>query len=176
MDDGPLRVPELEERLTVEKRVRAIGEARFRRRVAEEERTVGVDVARERVRVARRSVTPRPASAAELERAFTAQSLRIPLLGEAPQVRKAPFVTGEVVVHRRRVAEAREVSDRVRRQRVEVEMPPTSAAPPPAPARPPVPAIPVPAIPVRRVLDDVRAGWSRARAAAHDGNAGDQAA
>lgn len=178
-DDDRIRAQEVEERVRLEKRVVRLGEARFERRVAEETRTVGVEVMRERVRVEERSVTPRAATPAELSGAFEARTLRFPLVGETIKARKAPFVTGEVVVHRRRVKETQTVSADVHRQRVEVEAPRAvreeagreevnRAAREAEPRGEPEQArqVAVPSLPLRRVLDDVKAGWSRARAAA----------
>jgi uncharacterized protein (TIGR02271 family) len=118
---GDLRVPEVEERLAVEKRPIELGEVRVHRYVQEEMQTVPVELQREVVRVERRSVTPRVASAADLAGAFQDQTFRVPVRGEEAVVTKQVVVTREVVIGKERSAERQEVTGTVRRTRVVVD-------------------------------------------------------
>ena len=123
-----LRIPVAEERLAVETRSHVIGEVLLRRSVSEEVQKVALDVARETVRVTRRNVAPRPALPVEAEHAFSAETRRIPVLGERAIAAKRPFVTGEVVVHRRPVVERQMVTETVRRVVVEPDVTPAISA------------------------------------------------
>jgi uncharacterized protein (TIGR02271 family) len=123
-----LRVPVTEERVAVETRSHVIGEVLLRRSVSEEVQTVALDVARETLRVTRRNVAPRPALPVETEHAFSTETRRVPVLGERAVAAKRPFVTGEVVVHRRPVVEHRMVTETVRHVVVEPEITPAIRA------------------------------------------------
>ncbi len=116
--EGSLRVPLVEERLTVGKRETELGEIAIRTTVTEEERTVPVTLRHEKVRVEERAVAERPATGADL---FTEETLRVALRGEEAVVAKEAVVTGEVVVEKETVAREEQVSGTVRKQRVEVE-------------------------------------------------------
>ena len=122
LERDELRVPVAEERLAVETRPHVIGEVLLRRTVSEDVQTVTLDVARETLRVTRRNVAPRPALPVETEHAFSAETRRIPVLGERAVAAKRPFVTGEVVVHRRPVVERRIVTETVRHVVVEPDV------------------------------------------------------
>ena len=120
-DEHTILLPVAEERLSVQKETREIGEVLLRRSVTEERQTVPVEVSRETLRVTRRDVPGRVALPAEAQHAFTGGLTRIPVFAEETEHVKRPFVTGEVVVHRRPVIEERTVSETVRREKVEVE-------------------------------------------------------
>ena len=122
LEQTELRVPIAEERVEVQKRSREIGEVLLRRSVTSEHHTLPVELRREILRVTRRDVPPRPAQPAELEHAFTPGIRRVPVLGESAVAVKRPFVTGEVVVHRRPVVERTTVNETVRRAIVEPEV------------------------------------------------------
>jgi uncharacterized protein (TIGR02271 family) len=118
---GEIRVPEVEERLHVEKRQAELGEVRVRKTVTQEQQTVPVELEREEVRVEERDTPDRPASEADLRGAFEEGTIRVPLRGEEAVVTKQAVVTGEVVIDKERTTERQDVTDTVRRLRVEVE-------------------------------------------------------
>ncbi len=118
---GEIRVPEVEERLDVEKRPVETGEVQVRKTVQEEQQTVPVELRREEATVERRDVGERPLAPGEAERAFQDETIRVPLRGEEAVARKEAVVTGEVVVDKEQTTERQEVGDTVRRERVEVE-------------------------------------------------------
>ena len=120
-DTGAIRVPEVEERLEVEKRQRELGEVRIEKRVEERTETVPVELQREEVHVERREVTERPIAAGEQVEAFNEGTIRVPVRGEEAVVSKEAVVTGEVVIDKERTTEREQVSDTVRRTHVEVD-------------------------------------------------------
>jgi len=117
--EGALRVPVVEERLTVGKREAELGEVQVRKTVTEEEQTVPVTLQREEVTVQEREVADRPLAAGE--EAFTEQTIRVPVRGEEAVVAKEAVVTGEVVIEKTPTTEERQVTDTVRKQRVDVD-------------------------------------------------------
>jgi uncharacterized protein (TIGR02271 family) len=117
--EGAMRVPVAEERLNVGKRDAALGEVQVRKTVTEEQQTVPVTLRREEVTVQERDVADRPLRAGE--EAFTEGTIRVPVRGEEAVVAKEAVVTGEVVIDKTRTAEERQVSDTVRKQRVDVD-------------------------------------------------------
>jgi len=118
-EQGEARVPVAEERLNVDKRQAELGEVQLRKTVEEEEQTVPVELEREEVRVDRRDVGDRPVQAGE--EVFQEGTIRVPVRGEVAEVNKEAVVTGEVVVGKERTTERQDVSDTVRRERVEVD-------------------------------------------------------
>jgi len=137
-----------------------------RARISHEQETVEVDVMRERLQVARRKVDARAASAEEIERAFQAQTVRIPVLAEQAGVHKELFVTDEVVVERR-VAPVNS-GEAAPKRAVDQPEPVEVAGIQLKPVAEPLAAL---LLHARRVLDDVRAGWRRARRAGREGGA-----
>ncbi len=119
MTDKELRVPVVEERLNVGKREAELGEVQIRKTVTEEERTVPVTLHRDEVTVQERDVADRPLRAGE--EAFKEETIRVPVRGEEAVVAKEAVVTGEVVIDKTRVAEERQITETVRKQRVEVD-------------------------------------------------------
>lgn len=120
-DRGSVRVPEIEERLQVEKRDAQMGEVRINKTVETEQQTVPVDLQREEVHVERRDVVARPLTDGDTVNAFEEGTIRIPVRGEEAVVRKETVVTGEVVINKERTTERQEITDTVRRQHVEVD-------------------------------------------------------
>jgi uncharacterized protein (TIGR02271 family) len=114
-------VPEVEERLDVEKRPVETGEVQVRKTVEEERQTVPVELRREEATVERRDVGERPLARGEAERAFQDETIRVPLRGEEALARKEAVVTGEVVVDKEQTTERRQVGDTVRRTEVQVD-------------------------------------------------------
>jgi uncharacterized protein (TIGR02271 family) len=117
--EGALRVPVAEERLTVGKRAAELGEVQVRKTVTEEQQTVPVTLQREEVRVQERDVPDRPLQPGD--DAFKEGTIRVPVRGEEAVVAKEAVVTGEVVIDKTRTTEQRQVSDTVRKQRVDVD-------------------------------------------------------
>ena len=118
-DEGEIRVPVAEERLNVGKREAELGEVQVRKTVTEEQQTVPVTLEREEVRVQERDVRDRPLRPGE--DAFREGTIRVPVRGEEAVVAKEAVVTGEVVIDKERTSEQRQVSDTVRKQRVDVD-------------------------------------------------------
>jgi len=118
---GEIRVPEVEERLHVEKRQSQIGEVQVRKTVTQEQQTVPVDLMREEVRVEERDTEDRPATDADLRNAFDEGTIRVPLRGEEAVVSKEAVVTGEVVIDKERTTEHQDITGTVRRVRVEID-------------------------------------------------------
>ena len=118
---GELRVPEVEERLEVEKRPVQLGEVEVRKTAEEQQQTVPVDLQREEVQVERRDVPERPLRPGEAPDAFKQQTIRVPVRGEEAVARREPVVTGEVVIDKEPTTERQEVAGTVRRERVEVD-------------------------------------------------------
>jgi len=118
-EEDVLRVPVAEERLTVGKREVDLGEASIRKTVTEEQQTVPVTLVNEEVRVEERDIADRRATGGE--DLFKEETIRVPVRGEEAVVVKEAFVTGEVVIEKDAVSEQRQVTDTVRKQRVDVD-------------------------------------------------------
>ncbi|CAA9287605.1 MAG: hypothetical protein AVDCRST_MAG77-4382 [uncultured Chloroflexi bacterium] len=118
---GELRVPEVAERLGVEKRQVETGEVSVHKTVREEQQTVPVELEREEVSVERREVGERRLAPGEAAAAFEEDTVRVPVRGEEAVVTKEAVVTGEVVVDKERTTERHELGDTVRRTHVEVD-------------------------------------------------------
>jgi len=116
--EDEIRVPVIEERLTVGKREIELGEIAIRTTVTEEERTVPVRLTHEEVRIEERAVAGRPATGTEH---FTEETIRVPVRGEEAVVAKEVVVTGEVVVEKEQVIEEGRLTGTVRKEQVEVE-------------------------------------------------------
>ena len=119
--EGAFRVPEVEERLNVEKRQAELGQVEVRKTVTEEQQTVPVDLMREEVHVEERDIKARPATEADLQSAFKEDTIRVPVRGEEAVVTKEAVVTGEVVLNKERTTERQNVTDTVRRTHVDVD-------------------------------------------------------
>ncbi len=120
-DRDEIAVPVAEERLNVEKRAAELGEVELRKTVTQEQVSVPVELMREEVRVERRDIPDRPLGAADAEALFEGGTIRVPVRGEEAEVNKEAVVTGEVVVGKERTTERQDVTDTVRRERVEVD-------------------------------------------------------
>lgn len=118
---GTVRVPEVEERLDVQKRDTQTGEVRIHKTVETEQRTVPIELEHEEVHVEHRDVDARPLGEGDALGAFEEGTIRVPIRGEEAIVRKEAVVTGEVVVNKERAVERQEITDTVRRQHVEVD-------------------------------------------------------
>lgn len=118
-NEGEMRIPEVEERLNVEKRQTQTGEVRVTKEVEVEQKTIPVELRREEVHVERREVAARPLQAGE--DAFQEGTIRVPVRGEEAVVTKEAVVTGEVVVNKDTRVERENVTDTVRHTDVHVD-------------------------------------------------------
>jgi len=116
--DEEIRVPVVEERLSVGKREVELGEIAIHKTITEEQQTIPVTLRHEEVHVAERTVTERPATGDKL---FQEETIRVALRGEEAVLSKEAFVTGEVVIDKETIAKERQISDTVRSQHVDVE-------------------------------------------------------
>jgi uncharacterized protein (TIGR02271 family) len=119
--EGELRVPVHEERLEVDTRQTERGEVQVRTTVEREQQTVPVELTREEVHVEQRDVADRPATEADVAGAFQEGTIRVPVRGEEAVARKETVVTGEVVIDKTTTTETEQITDTVRRERVEVD-------------------------------------------------------
>ncbi len=114
--DIETRIPVIEERLQVSKRV-STDEARITKKPVTETKTVEVPVTHEEITVERR-----PAGGTSTERPVSSGTeVNVPLSKEEVEVTKEPYVKEEVVVKKEPVTETRTVSDTVTSERVDVE-------------------------------------------------------
>ena len=125
--DGRIVIPLAEERLSVDTRDISLGEVIIRKRVIEEEQMVPVMVRREVVEVLR--LAPGEAMPDDWKNDPTTEIARLPLSGTEPAITKESFVTREVVVDREARAEERQITDTVRRERIETDAGYTQARP-----------------------------------------------
>lgn len=119
--EGSIRVPVREERLEVEKSQAELGEVQVRKTVTSEQQTVPVELVREEVHVEQRDLADRPANEGDLKDAFKEGTIRVPVRGEEAVAHKETVVTGEVVIDKTRTTETEQITDTVRRERVEVD-------------------------------------------------------
>ena len=125
--DGRRVIPLAEERLTVGTREISLGEVIIRKRVIEEEQMVPVVVRREVVEVLR--LAPGEAVPDDWQADPTTEVARLPLGGTEPAITTAAFVTREVTVARDAKAEERQITETVRRERIETDAGYTQARP-----------------------------------------------
>jgi uncharacterized protein (TIGR02271 family) len=118
-DQIELEIPVAEERLNVEKRQAELGEVQLRKTVEQEQVSVPVELQREEVHVNQRDVADRPVQAGD--QVFQEGTIRVPVRGEEAVVSKQAVVTGEVVIEKERTTERQQITDTVRRERVEVD-------------------------------------------------------
>lgn len=117
--DDERRVQLRAERLSVDKRREAIGEATIGKDVVETQQDVDVPVVREELFVQRRPASDtRSEAVAPIGDAN--DTIRIPLMRERVVVSKRPVVTGEYVVGKRAVTETEHVSETTREERLRV--------------------------------------------------------
>jgi len=114
-----IAVPVAEERLNVEKRSAELGQVEIRKTVQQEQVSVPVELMREEVQVQQRDIADRPAQAGD--NLFQEGTIRVPVRGEEAVVTKQAVVTGEVVIDKEQLVERQNVTDTVRRERVEVD-------------------------------------------------------
>lgn len=114
--DVETRIPVIEERLKVSKRV-STDEATIRKTPMTETKTVEVPVTHEEV-----SIERRPASGqTKADRPVDSETeIKVPLSSEHVEVTKEPYVKEEVAVKKVPVTETEKVSDTVRSEKVDV--------------------------------------------------------
>ncbi len=117
--DKELHVPVAEERLTVGKRAVELGEATIRKTVIEEQQTVPVTLRHDELHVEEVDIADRPLRADD--DAFNPGVINVKLRGEEAVVAKEAVITGEVVIEKDVVSQERQITDTVRKQRVDVD-------------------------------------------------------
>jgi len=118
--EGEIRIPVVEERLAVGKRVTEIGDVEVRKTVETERVSVPVELRRDHVEVRQVDIDERRIALGEAADAFQERTIRVPVRGEEAVVSKAAAVTGEVAVGRKAVTERQTISETVRQERVTV--------------------------------------------------------
>lgn len=121
-DVQELRVPVAEEQLQVGKREVSQGAVRVHKEVIQEQQNVPVELRRETAQVEKRDLPDRPVQAGD--DVFREGTIEIPLKGEEAVTAKEAIVTGEVVIGKTQQVEQRQVSDTIRKERVQVEQAP----------------------------------------------------
>ncbi len=106
-----------EEQLRVQKQPVETGEARLRKDVVAEEKTMDVPVTHEEVYLERRPASGEPSDTPIGE----SETYRIPVREEQVTVEKQPVVREEVAMGKRQVQETQRVSDTVRREEAHIE-------------------------------------------------------
>lgn len=107
-----------EERLSIDKQRVSAGEATISKKVVSEEESVDVPIMREELFIQRRPVAPGERAVAGT--IGTDETYRVPLMRDQVVVDKRTFVTEEVGIGKRAVAETHRVSDTVRHEELVV--------------------------------------------------------
>lgn len=116
--DGDVAVPVREEELIAGTRQNEAGRVRLHKDVVEEQQTINVPVTHEEVTVER---FPVQGNAADLgQDAFQARDIDVPVMGEEVITEKRGRVAEEVHLHKQAVTEQQQVTDTVRKERVNV--------------------------------------------------------
>lgn len=110
-----------EEELQARKTSRQTGEVVARKEVVEDTETVEVPVTREEVHIERRPVSGAAGATAPGETTFEDDEVRIPVTEEEVQVQKVSKPVEEVRLTKEREQDTQQVSDTVRKERVEIE-------------------------------------------------------
>ncbi len=116
---GDLRIPVVEEELTVGKRQEEQGRVRIHKEIVTEQQNVPVTLRHEEVVVERVPVTGQ--GTADLTDAFQGQDIVVPVMGEEAVVAKQAHQVEEVRLRKEAVTENQQVSDTVRKERVIVD-------------------------------------------------------
>lgn len=118
---GERVIPEVEERLEVKKHEEKVGEVEVRKEVETHPETVREKVKRTRVYVSRRDVEPGRKTKPGEKTLRGGETIRIPVVEERLFVEKKAEVVGEVVIRTEIVEEEQEVTENVRRERVDIQ-------------------------------------------------------
>lgn len=117
--DGDIAVPVREEELIAQKTQQEAGRVHVSKDVVEEQQTLNVPVTREEVRVER---VPMQGQSGDIgPDAFQDRDIDVPVMGEQVTAEKRAKVNEEIHLHKRAVTENQQVSDTVRKERVNVE-------------------------------------------------------
>jgi uncharacterized protein (TIGR02271 family) len=120
-DDIETKIPVIEERLNVSKRV-ATSDATITKRPVTETKTVEVPVTHEEVTIERRPATGDSTTVSPDTRPVDSETeIKVPVSSEEVEVTKEPYVKEEVVVKKNAVTENRKVSDQVTSEKVDVK-------------------------------------------------------
>jgi uncharacterized protein (TIGR02271 family) len=111
------RVQLREEQLQVYKKPVQTGEARVRKEVVSEQKTMDVPVTREEVYIERHPASG-PASDTPIGEG---ESIRVPVSEEKVNVSKQTVETGEIALKKRQVQDSQQVSDTVRKEKAHIE-------------------------------------------------------
>jgi len=117
--DNDLRIPVVEEELTVGKRQEEQGRVRIHKDIVTEQQNVPVTLRHEEVVVERVPVTGQ--GTADMSDAFQGQDIVVPVMGEEAVVGKQAHQVEEVRLRKEAVTENQQVSDTVRKERVIVD-------------------------------------------------------
>jgi uncharacterized protein (TIGR02271 family) len=117
--DGDIAVPVHEEELIAQKTQQEAGRVHVSKDVVEEQQTLNVPVTREEVRVERVPVQGQSGDIGP--DAFQDKDIDVPVMGEQVTAEKRARVNEEVHLHKRAVTENQQISDTVRKERVNVE-------------------------------------------------------
>lgn len=117
-NEGEIRVPVAEERLSAGTRQVQAGEVEVQKRVIEEQKSIPVEVHTEHAHIERRDTTDRPLTEAEASQAFKEETFRVPLRGEQVVGQKEVIAAGEVVVRKDVETTTQNVQGTVRREEV----------------------------------------------------------
>ncbi|HKV83696.1 MAG TPA: PRC and DUF2382 domain-containing protein [Ktedonobacterales bacterium] len=117
--NGDIAVPVREEELIARKTQQEAGRVHVSKDVVEEQQTLNVPVTREEVRVERVPVQGQSGDIGP--DAFQDRDIDVPVMGEQVTAEKRAKVNEEIHLHKRAVTENQQVSDTVRKERVNVE-------------------------------------------------------
>ncbi|GEN82473.1 hypothetical protein SLU01_07850 [Sporosarcina luteola] len=110
-----------EERLSVDKEEVERGEVTLHKDVVEEEQSLDVPVMREEVYVERRPVNEYETDTTEFKMQQDDETIRVPITEERLEVTKKPYVSEEIVVGKRKVADTETVNETVRHEEARFE-------------------------------------------------------
>lgn len=119
-DRDDIAVPVREEELVAGKRQEEIGRVHLHKDVVAEQKTVDVPVKREEVHVERVPVEGQAATDVGPD-AFQERDIDVPVMGEEAVAAKRAHVAEEVHLHKTAETEQEQVSDTVRRERVQID-------------------------------------------------------
>lgn len=118
--EGDIAVPVREEELIAQKTQGEAGRVHIGKDVVEEQQTLNVPVTREEVVVERVPVQGQATTDIGPD-AFTDRDIDVPVMGEQVTAEKRAKVNEELHLHKRAVTENQQVSDTVRKERVNVD-------------------------------------------------------
>ncbi len=119
--DQDVNVPVREEELTVDKQRGEVGRAAVHKDVVEEQQSVNIPVTHERVEIERVPVDKDLPDAGVSAQNWQDKDIVMSVMGEEVVTEKRPRVKEEIRIHKEPVTETRQVSDTVRKERVNVE-------------------------------------------------------